>query len=75
MPCDPLTKAGPKGFADRLVRTMITGILDLEPTVESEMKKLHNQKLRREKAEKNVKFDDSSTVETSQNPEPEFCEA
>ena len=51
MPCDPLTKAGPRGFADRLIKTMVTGILDLEPSVESEMKKLHNQKVRQEKAD------------------------
>ena len=49
MICDPLTKAGPKGFADRLVETMTSGMLSLEPTVESQMKKLQQQKRRREK--------------------------
>ena len=49
MICDPLTKAGPKGFADRLVSCMCTGELSLEPTVESQMKKLQQQKRRREK--------------------------
>ena len=44
MICDPLTKAGPKGFADRLIACMTTGVLDLEPTVESQMKKLQQQK-------------------------------
>ena len=53
MICDPLTKAGPAGFADRMVSCMTTGILDLEPTVESQMKKLQQQKRRRVKAEEN----------------------
>ena len=49
MICDPLTKAGPKGFTDRLAKCMTTGMLSLEPTAESQMKKLQNQKRRREK--------------------------
>ena len=43
------TKAGPKGFTDRFAKCMTTGMLSLEPTVESQMKKLQNQKRRREK--------------------------
>ena len=50
MICDPLTKAGPKGFAERLTNCMQTGLLSLEPTAESQMKKLSQQKRRREKA-------------------------
>ena len=49
MLCDPLTKAGAKGFADRLQETMTTGNLSLEPTVESQMKKLKTQKARQKK--------------------------
>ena len=48
--CDPLTKAGPKGFASRLQGVMKTGELSLEPTVESQMKKLKTQKARQAKA-------------------------
>ena len=51
MICDPLTKAGPKGFEKRLVDVMCTGKLSLEPTVESQMRKLQQQKRRREKTE------------------------
>ena len=47
MICDPLTKAGPKGFSDRLVQTMCTGMFSLAPTAESQMKKLQQQKRRR----------------------------
>ena len=50
MLCDPLTKAGPKGFEDRLTHTMQTGILSLEATVESQLKKLKQQKTRMEKS-------------------------
>ena len=53
MICDPLTKAGPNGFAVRLVDCMCTGMLSLEPTVESQMKKLQQQKRQREKASEN----------------------
>ena len=53
MICDPLTKAGPQGFASRLQDCMCTGNLSLEPTVESQMKKLQQQKRRRERAEEN----------------------
>ena len=49
MLCDPLTKAGPKGFANRLIDCMTTGHFSLEPTVESQMKKLKQQKARMEK--------------------------
>ena len=50
MICDPLTKAGPKGFADRLIRCMATGKISLEPTPESQLKKMKQQKARMEKA-------------------------
>ena len=35
MICDPSTKPGPKGFAQRLIDCMSSGNLSLEPTVES----------------------------------------
>ena len=50
MICDPLTKAGPLNFAQRLIETMQTGSLNLEPTAESQLKKLKQQKMRQEKA-------------------------
>ena len=50
MICDPLTKAGPKGFADRLIRCMTTGKISLEPTPESQLKKMKQQKAMMEKA-------------------------
>ena len=50
MICDPLTKAGPAGFASRLINCMQTGYLDLEPTPESQLKKMKQQKMRMEKA-------------------------
>ena len=50
MICDPLTKSGPKGFAQRLVDCMSSGDLSLEPTVESQMRKLQRQKRRKVKA-------------------------
>ena len=50
MICDPLTKAGPLGFAQRLIETMQTGSLNLEPTAESQLKKLKQQKMRQDKA-------------------------
>ena len=53
MICDPLTKAGPDGFAVRLTDCMTSGHLSLEPSVESQMKKLQQQKRRKEKAEAN----------------------
>ena len=50
MICDPLTKAGPAGFANRLIGCMQSGFLDLEPTPESQLKKMKQQKMRMEKA-------------------------
>ena len=47
---DPLTKSGPKGFAQRLIDCMSSGDLSLEPTVESQMRKLQQLKRRRTKA-------------------------
>ena len=49
MICDPLTKTGPKGFSQRLTDCMSSGNLSLKPTVESQMRKLQQQKRRREK--------------------------
>ena len=50
MICDPLTKSGPKGFALRLIDCMSSGDLSLEPTVESQMRKLQQQERRKVKA-------------------------
>ena len=55
MICDPLTKAGPsvKGtekFNQQLVQSMTTGILRLEASAESQLKKLSQQKARQAKA-------------------------
>ena len=50
MICDPLTKAGPQGFADRLLDVLQTSYLSLEPTVQSQLKKLRQQKLRMQKS-------------------------
>ena len=44
MICDPLTKAGTDKFHTRLVKTMETGLLDLEATPESTLKKMAKQK-------------------------------
>ena len=75
MLCDPVTKAGPKGFANRLIDCMTTGHFLLEPTVESQIKKLKQQKARMEKtllkassnatmhAAENVERDDSELIE------------
>ena len=46
MLCDPLTKDGSSTFHSRLRTAMSTGIMDLNPTVESQMKKLQQQKHR-----------------------------
>jgi hypothetical protein len=54
MICDPLTKAGPQGFSDRLLDVLQTSYLSLEPTVQSQLKKLRQQKARMQKTlEKN----------------------
>ena len=50
MICDPLTKAGNEKFKQRLLDCMKTGYFDLEPTVESVMKKMKQQKARVAKA-------------------------
>ena len=49
MLCDPLTKGGPVHFADRLRRTMATGILNLEATKESVLRKMQQQRARMNK--------------------------
>ena len=67
MICDPLTKAGPKGFAERLTTTMSTGALSLEPTAESQMKKLKQQKARQDKAL-------AKSEELAAEDEPEVCD-
>ena len=51
MICDSLTKQGPKGFDQRLLDTMSSGLLSLEPSEESQLKKLKQQKARMAKAE------------------------
>ena len=50
MIADPFTKEGNEAFYERLDTTMDTGWLSLIPTPESELKKLKQQKARREKA-------------------------
>ena len=50
MLADPLTKAGTLAFPDRMVKTMMSGWLDLEPTAESQLRKLKQQKIRMERA-------------------------
>ena len=50
MICDPLTKGGPRNFADRLRRTMQTGWLELTPTNESLLRKVLQQSIRLQKA-------------------------
>ena len=55
MLCDPLTKAGGKNFADRLINVMQSGDLSLEPTVESQMRKMKQKKGRETKAEEKRK--------------------
>ena len=51
MLCDPLTKAGGKTFADRLIDCMQSRDLSLEPTVESQMRKMKQKKGRDAKAQ------------------------
>ena len=46
MICDPLTKTGPANFAERLRKTMQTGVLNLIPTVKSQLRKIQQQKAR-----------------------------
>ena len=46
MIADPLTKFGNEHFAQRLVSTMETGWLDLDATVNSQLRKMRQQKLR-----------------------------
>ena len=46
MLCDPLTKTGPVNFCARLRSAMTSGVLNLVPTVGSQMKKLQQQKAR-----------------------------
>ena len=65
MICDPLTKHGPKGFDQRLIDTMSTGLLSLEASAESQLKKLKNQKARAAKAEQ--KAADAEPLEDPDN--------
>ena len=46
---DPLTKFGGPSFESRLVKTMMTGWLDLVATPESTLRKMQQQKLRMNK--------------------------
>ena len=50
MIADPLTKDGNDKFYSRLEETMVSGWISFTPTPESELKKLKQQKARREKA-------------------------
>ena len=50
MIADPLTKDGNEKFHSRLEKTMVSGWISFTPTPESELKKLKQQKARREKA-------------------------
>jgi len=50
MICDPLTKAGNEKFADRLAATMSTGRLTLEASPESQIRKMKQQKARKNKS-------------------------
>ena len=55
MLCDPLTKHGGEGFADRLVTAYSTGFMDFEATAESELRKMKARKSRQTaKGEKNA---------------------
>ena len=69
MICDPLTKSGPKGFAQRLIDCISSGDLSLEPTVESQMRKLQQQKRRKVKAlEKQSAAQDETQQDGEVNP-------
>ena len=46
---DPLTKHGNANFASRLVSTMATGVLNLQASASSELKKMRQQKARMDK--------------------------
>ena len=59
MICDPMTKAGSAHFPERLRRAMSTGILNLVPTLESQMRKLQQQRAR------------MSRISTGDLPQPE----
>ena len=50
MIADPLTKDGNEKFHSRLGKTMFSGWISFTPSPESELKKLKQQKARREKA-------------------------
>ena len=50
MICDPLAKYGNEAFSSRLVECMESGILDLTPTVTSELEKMRAHKVRIDKA-------------------------
>ena len=63
MICDPLTKAGTHNFNQRLHECMTTGILNLQPTVESQMRKLARQKLRRKNAEAKAANNEGDEIE------------
>ena len=49
MIADPLTKQGNEKFYSRLDDTVNSGWISFEPTAESQLKKLKQQKARREK--------------------------
>ena len=68
MICDPLTKAGPKGFADRMNNTISTGEFSLEADAASQLKKMRNQKMRMERAA--LKQQTSEVKAPSEDNEP-----
>ena len=63
MLCDPLTKEGKPGFADKLIEAYTTGRFSTKPTVESEMRKLKAQKARKTTKEKSSRAKESLTNE------------
>ena len=65
MICDPLTKAGNDQFSDRLQSTMTTGLLDLEPSPSSQLKKLKTQKARMAKSMAKLEAKDADQVPAS----------
>ena len=63
MLCDPLTKEGKPGFANRLIEAYTTGVFSTRPTAESEMRKMKAQKARKVTREKTSKAKDAFTRE------------
>ena len=64
MICDPLTKAGTDRFHKRLVDTMESGWLDLEATLESQMRKMSKQKKALQKIDDDMAEKETEDKET-----------